>query len=263
VTGPGRKLGLAAVLVVVLSALLSACFPRTPLFTGSNPVEPLVHATLIGDGNDTYRYTRGLNSLVVTAPHSNTGGELRQVFYPANGHVTTDEQSCSTWVSQTGAYDQQGIALRIAHNPGGHGIRAITVTKNIWYIGYWQFNVHVWNSASAQPFTQLATVDMASVVGSNMYQLVPLPWHVCARVSGLTFEFVVWTGSHPQPRWDDPHAVKRVALPAGWDYPGKAGWYIGHVTRGNTDRFRDLQTWSLPSTAPGARGTEPTLTTRP
>jgi hypothetical protein len=244
VTGRGRKLGLALALGALLAALLSACFSSTPTFDGSTDTAPLVHATLVSDGTDRYLYSRDGASLAVSSPATNTGGQLRQVFYPADGPVRADEQSCATWTAQTGTFDQQGIALRIARTADGHGTRAVTVTKNIWELGFWRFNVHVWNSTAAHPFKLLATVNLSSVVGPDVFHLVSMPWHVCARVSGLTFRFVVWTGSNAQPGWDDTRAVHRVRLPAGWSYPGRAGWYIGHLGSGNVDTFTDLQTWT-------------------
>ena len=114
-TGPGRKLGLALVLGALLAALLSACFSSTPTFDGATDTAPLVHATLISDGTDRYLYSRDGASLAVSSPATNTGGQLRQVFYPADGPVVADEQSCATWTRQTGIFDQQGIA--VAHRP--------------------------------------------------------------------------------------------------------------------------------------------------
>ena len=268
--GSGRKLWLVILLPVILAAVLSACFSSTPTFDGGTDSSPLVNTNLISDGTDTYDYSRTGADLAVSAPATNSdGGQLRQVYYPSDGPVTDAEQSCSTWSAQTGIYDQQGIALRIAPTADGLGTRAITVTKNIWEVGFWRFNVHVWDSTAASPFTLLATVDMGSVVGSDVFHLVPYPWHVCARVSGLTFQFIVWTGSNPQPSWDDAGAVQQVTLPSGWDYPGRAGWYIGHLAPGTVDTFTDLQTWSLKgtfappttSTSTSTTSVDPTTTT--
>ena len=114
-TGPGRKLGLALVLGALLAALLSACFSSTPTFDGATDTAPLVHATLISDGTDRYLYSRDGASLAVSSPATNTGGQLRQVFYPADGPVTADEQSSRDVDRADGHLRPAG--RRAAHRP--------------------------------------------------------------------------------------------------------------------------------------------------
>jgi hypothetical protein len=118
------------------------------------------------------------------------------------------------------------------------------VTKNVFFGIWWTFNVHLWDSTSSHPFTLIGQFDESSILRSNIIQNSD-PWHVCARADGSLFQFIVWSGTNPQPSWDDASAVQQVNLPAGWDYPGRAGWYIGHLNAGDVDTFTDMQTWSL------------------
>jgi hypothetical protein len=231
--------------------VLSACIAATPTFDASTDPAPLVTAVLTPDAaapGDTFIYQRDGGNLTISADPTNTGGNTRQLYWPSDGPAVEAEQSCETWTGSTGALDQQGIALRIAPTADGQGIRTITVTKNIWFVGYWLFNVHVWDSTASTPWTLLQTFDMSSVVGGDPYNMVPYPWHVCARVSGNIFQFILWTGANPQPSWDDAGAVRQLTLPDGWDYPGQAGWYIGHLESGSVDTFTDMRTWSLKGT---------------
>ncbi len=222
--------------------------------------------SLTADSGDSFIYQRNGGDLTASAASTNTSGNTRQLYWAADAPSVAAEQSCETWTGSTGSIDQQGIALRIAPAANGLGTRAITVTKNIWELGYWMFNVHVWDTTSATPITLLQTFDMSSIVGPDLDHLVPYPWHVCAHVDSNLFQFMVWTGSNPQPSWDDPLAVRQVALPTGWDYPGYAGWYIGHLEVGSTDTFTELRTASLtgaidqPTTTSTTANTPTTLT---
>ena len=120
----------------------------------------------------------------------------------------------------------------------GERIKAITVTENVWSAAIWIFNVHVWDSTNTgHEFTAVAQFDLSSIVGKfwiddggNVQStLVGPPWHVCAAVTGDLFRFKVWTGADQEPTWSDPTHVFAATLPDGWDYPGVAGWYIGHL----------------------------------
>jgi hypothetical protein len=230
--------------IAVLPLLLTACFSITPTFSGDTNPDPLVDATLYLSGSDTYVYQRSGGDLAISAAATNTSEETRQAYFPENGPLVAAEQSCETWTSATSGGNQQGIALRVAPTVDGLGTRAITVTKNVIYGVWWTFNVHVWDSTSSHPFTLIGQFNESSILRSNIIQNSD-PWHVCARVDGSLFQFIVWSGTNQQPSWDDASAVQQVTLPAGWDYPGRAGWYIGHLNAGDVDTFTDMQTWSL------------------
>jgi hypothetical protein len=207
-------------------------------------------------GDQLYTIQERTNNVKITAPSTNTGGNTREFFWPANGPDVMDSMSCAVWSNQLdsagqpgGGITQQGAALRIVQT--ATGTRGITVTKNIWYAATWVFNVHVWDSGNTQqPYTQLAGFDMSEVVGKMWWDeqgqlqsnLKPFPWHVCARTIGDKFQFKVWADEPNQPSWNDPKYVREVVIPAEWNQPGKAGWYIGHLEPGYSAIFQGLQT---------------------
>ena len=177
--------------------------------------------------------------------------------------------SCTTLTSQDGnAADQEGLVLRLAPTADGLGTRAITVTKNIEYGLWMRFNVHVWDTTQASPYTFLTWFDLSAVVATVPFWgtvvQVPYPWHLCARVSGSLLEFMVWTGTNPQPLWADGSRVYQVTLPPGWVYPGVAGWYVGHLHVGDSVTYDDLQAASLKGTIdPATTLVAPTTTSVP
>ncbi|HEY7938628.1 MAG TPA: hypothetical protein VID05_02280 [Acidimicrobiales bacterium] len=222
-----------------LVLLLAVHLAATPLMRGSDPPLPLAHATLTKEAADRYQYLHVRRYLTVRAPVTNVGGETRQVYWPARAQPSTTQESCETWSSANGPLDQQGVALRIAPTADGRGLRAFTITKNVWMLGYWLFNVHVWDTRHKHPFTLLASFDVEPQLGRDVFTY---PWHICARVRGDVLQFVVWTTDHLQPSWSDAKAVHRVRLPPGSTYRGRAGWYIGHLGASDVATFTDLWT---------------------
>jgi hypothetical protein len=233
--------------------LLSSCLSVTPMFDASTDATPitngvLTYAALDGLGAaDAYDFARSGGTVAVSAPATNQGGNRRMLYWPSLAQPRTNERSCQSWADSTQSVDQQGIALRIAPTADGLGTRAITVTKNVVYGYIWVLNVHVWDTtiSATSPERELAHFSLDAVLGSSYANVTPPPWHVCAEVVGNILQFMVWTGSNPQPSWDDATAVHSVTLPDSWVYPGAAGWYIGHLRAGDTDTFTDLQTWAL------------------
>ena len=238
-----------ALVSVVLVLFLAVRFAATPLFRGNDAPLPLAHATLTFEAADRYVYVHHRRKLEVRAPASNVGGETRQVYWPARARPDTTQESCQTWASANGLLVQQGIALRIAPTADGREIRAITVTKNVWMLGYWLFNVHVWDTRHKHPFTLVTSVDLSKQLGRDLFTY---PWHICARVNGDVLQFVVWTTDHVQPPWSDADAVQRVQLPAGSTYRGRAGWYIGHLGPRDVATFTDL--WTTQASGPALTG---------
>ena len=74
-------------------------------------------------------------------------------------------------------------------------MRAITVTKNVFYGAKWLFNFHVWDATGGTIF---AHFDLTSVFDPNG-TLVPLPWHLCARTLRGQLEFKAWPSSETEP----------------------------------------------------------------
>ncbi|HET8929902.1 MAG TPA: hypothetical protein VFN21_04510 [Acidimicrobiales bacterium] len=216
-----------------------------PVEPGSRRVQ-LKHATLTTKNWATYDYVTGTDTVTASMPPGVTDANIREVFWRADAEPARSEQVCVTWQETSESVEgdpiQPGLAMRIASvGSGNEGIRAVTLTENVVYAGTWLFNVHVWDSRQAVPMALLQTFDVSRVVGrianvdgraANF--MVQPPWHLCGRTFGNTFTFKVWTQDNPEPSWDDPHQVFSVELPAGWDYAGYSGGYIGHLHPGQS-----------------------------
>lgn len=194
---------------------------------------------LTRDQTDGYTTLAVPGSLQVNAPATNRGGNTRVVMFPNDQPVVDEHQSCATWQSQDGLNTQQGLALRIRNDLPEDRWRAVTVTKNVMWGANWQFNVLTWDSRSWAPWQVRGSVDLARVFWPGE-QLAPLPWRVCARVEGDTVRVKGWLAGQPEPTWDDPVHSGSVRLPAEWVYPGKAGWYVGHLAPGHAATYSDL-----------------------
>lgn len=217
--------------LVSLALVLAAC---GPVF---QPIDPAYQGqVLTRDQNDTYSLSLRHGAVTIAAAATNTGRNTRKAFYPTGQSPRADEQSCATWSAQSRTV-QQGAALRVATTNGT--TRAVTVTKNLWYYTFWQFNIHLWDTSRPGVFTQLATFDLSSVFLKSG-QLVALPWDLCARVIGDQLSFEAWIDGQTRPAWGDTAHGGSVSLPAGWDYRGNAGWYIGHLQPGDTATFTHL-----------------------
>src|SRR5262249_15161901 len=120
------------------------------------PVAPGFTAVpLTADDTDTYRLDAIASGVSIGALATNREAATRVAFVPAATPPTTDEQSCATWSSATGDFHQEGATLRQLDQPGR--TRAITVTKNVYAGSYSTFNVHVWDSASPDLATLIAS----------------------------------------------------------------------------------------------------------
>jgi hypothetical protein len=240
---------------------LTACFSTKVTFDGTLDAAPMATTLLTPDGTDTYTVTRNGPTLDMSADATNTDGNLREAIWPSDAPAATNEMSCATWSTQAGGqYDQEGVMLRVAPTADGLGTRAISVTKNV-YLGITTiFNVHLWDTRQVNGYDLIGQFLLANTLTSTTGTLLPFPWHVCARVSGNTFQFMVWVGSNPQPSWTDASQVEQVTLPDGWAYPGVAGWYIGHLQAGDHVTYTDLQTSTLSGAWDPATTAVPTST---
>jgi len=239
--------------IMIAGLAATAC---TPVFgTAAGPIR---HGTLYSDSGNQYSYTVD-DSTVTATPPTPADPSIREAFWRTDTPYYADQQTCITWHttagSQGGDPAQPGLAMRIAPTGAdGKGIKAITVTENVWYAAIWIFNVHIWDTTNtASPFTLVGQFDLSSLVGklwiddNGVLQstIVPPPWYVCARTQGDQFTFKVWTGSNPEPAWNDPTHVFTTTLPDGWDHPGYSGGYIGHLHQGQSATFSDLATMPL------------------
>jgi hypothetical protein len=217
----GRRCALAG--AVAMTVALAACNLIQPL-------DPSLEAGfLTKDGNDDYGITVVDGNAISSAPITNEGANTRVAFWPAGASQTLNQQSCTSWVEDD-HFTQQGVALRVRSVDGR--TTAITVTKNIWFSGYWMFNVHVMDSGNTeQPFTQIASFDLSGAVVRDGAP-APSPWRLCARVVGDLLALKVWAADEAEPAWMDGVHGGGVMLPAGWDPSGAAGWYVGHLRPG-------------------------------
>ncbi len=266
-SGPSRRLTgrrKLVVLAVAASFAAAACVTHVPQLTYDGSGDPAQRTVVLTpDGFDTYTLTSGSGSARIQARPDNRDTNLREAFWPIDGPEVVDEQSCATWSEATGGETQQGAVLRLSTAFGR--VRAVTVTKNIWFYGVWVFNVHVWDTSSLQPFTLVGQVDLRDELYPGGV-LQPLPWHLCARVIGSVLDLKVWHGGEAEPAWGDGLHGGTVVLPDGWVYPGRAGWYLGHLGAGDVARFDDLRTWQYvtqPVEPPSTTTTTATTTTAP
>ncbi|HET8929995.1 MAG TPA: hypothetical protein VFN21_04995 [Acidimicrobiales bacterium] len=239
-----RRRGMWAV-TACLSVALVACNPH---FGESNG--PFRRGTITTQNGETFGYSGGADTVVVSSSGSNTSGNTREFFWQEDRAFYSDQQSCNTWETPTGSQIgdsiQPGLAMRIAPSgPERSGVKGITVNENIWSGAIWIFWVNVWDSSNVEaPIQGVQSFDLSPVVGKFWVDedglhstLEPGPWHVCARTQGSRVSFKVWTGDDPEPSWDDPEQVHSATLPDGWDYPGYSGGYVGHIRAGQSAVF--------------------------
>lgn len=220
-----------------------------------DPLDPSLGAGFITtEYNDDYGITLAdpadpAGPTISAAPTTNEGGNTRVVFWPAEGPAIADQQSCVAW-EEPDAFTQQGIALRTQSEAGD--TRAITITKNTWYLASWIFNVHVMDSSNPdQPYVQILGVSLEDVLVRDG-ALAPLPWHLCARVVGDEVSFKVWPADEAEPEWMDGVHGAGVTLPDGWDEPGVPGWYVGHLKPGVSTTYFDRAIEDLGATPSGS-----------
>jgi hypothetical protein len=186
---------------------------------------------------------------IARAATKNTGSNTRVAFWQKESVKSMNQQSCVTWTRESDPINQQGAALRVRTTDGV--TRGITVTKNIFGLATWVFNVHVWDTGvpdNALPATQIAWFDMSSALVDDT-ALRPLPWRLCARAVDDVVSFKVWPADEPEPGWAAWDYVRAVRLPPGWLAAGNPGWYVGHLQPGDAIRYRDLFVEAMTSQA--------------
>jgi hypothetical protein len=244
-TAARRAVAIAA-LVVLAAATAVPPASGTPGLSPYGPDVPssLGAVVLTPDLRDSYGFTDADGRLEVRAAASNRGGNLRMAFWKRTEQPTVDQQACVTWRRFGGPLAQAGIALRIRGL--GRDVQAITVTNNIWSGARNGWNVHLWQLAYAT-FRTLGQVRLTESFGRTTFQQPPLPWRICARAVGRSFEFKAWSlhGNPPEPEWGDPVHGGSFLLPADWDRPGRPGVYVGHLHHGETTAFDGLSSAPL------------------
>ena len=119
------------VILVLVVLALAGCDNWVITYDGADP-SPFLSGKISADGSDDYTFTGTNGSVDVRPIATNTGGNTREAFWPSDGPDETDEQTCTEWRYASGDHTQQGAALRIT---SAGPMRAITVTKNVFYRG--------------------------------------------------------------------------------------------------------------------------------
>src|SRR5699024_1790859 len=180
-TGPfgkqrDRRTGLVLLIaLVVIGAVGCDPTPRSQTLTNG-----LRTSVVTKDGDDAYQVGRPeADTIDVTAPASNRGGNHRMAVVAEDAPVSIDQESCVTWNGPLVGNSQPGVVLR-ARSDDDH-TQLIMVTNNIVYGWRPGVNVHLIDSkrwpetfASAGSFTS----DHIGAEGQ------PLPWRFCARATG-------------------------------------------------------------------------------
>lgn len=248
-----RSRWLTRSLLVAALVVLAACVPEFGVKEGAVNWLDLTSAS-----GEVFTNVADASNATISAAPTNTDGNVREVFWRDTTPWYHNQQVCTTWddvvdvstvdklqALQTDQLYQPGLALRIAKTADGDHYRAITITQNIWNGGLWLFWVDTWDTTptGTDPFTGVALFDLSQSVGSltaTSTTMAPPPWHICARIMDDQLSFMVWTGDNPQPSWDDPSLVHTAQLPAGWDYPGFVGGYVGHLHAGQSATYSGM-----------------------
>src|SRR5262245_63992788 len=114
--------------VVIVVTVIGAGFPGMASTR-------LASRTLTPDGADRYVATATAAGLVgFSAPSSNTGSNLRRVYWPVRQAERVDGAVCASWVRWSVGSVQAGVEVRVT----GQG--AVTVTGNEGAGGEWALN---------------------------------------------------------------------------------------------------------------------------
>lgn len=216
---------------------------QAPTTTSLPPDLVVTHLPLTTENWESYEYRPGPGSVTIAAPRGLENDNIREVFWPSDATPVRDNEVCVTWDSELGPAAglplQPGLAMRIATSDDNRGLRAVTVTENVWMNGVWLFNVHVWDTLEPRPMQLLRTWNLADIVApvapgtdDAVRAFIDPPWHLCGRTRGDVFSFKVWADVDDEPSWSDPARVFSTQLPAGWDHIGYSGGYIGHLHDG-------------------------------
>jgi hypothetical protein len=220
--------------------LATACQTvETPTYDAAHPAQLTVHALTV-DGADRTIVGYGVGYARIDAPATNIGTNSRVVFWPVGTVAATDQQACATWSDASVDQVQQGLALRVRQDADGR-FRVITVMKNVLYGAVWQFNVLTWDNHGSPTMSPRGAVNLEPIFRPNDI-VAPLPWKICAKAVGDLVTLKAWRGNQPEPAWGDPAHGGSVHLPSSWVYPGKSGWYVGHIPPGGFGAMTDLRT---------------------
>lgn len=240
-----------ACLAIALAVLaVSACEPRAVVRSVAARYRVM---TLTPEGTDRFDVTSADGTIRGTAPGTNKGQNLRIAGVDPTLGTSTNQQVCVTWTETRTTAIQPGVALRV--RTAGGVTRSIIVTNNIVYGARWFFNVHLTRSRGEPNVELMGSLQI-------YWERDDLPWRICGRAVGTRILVKAWPlSTHPEePSWSDPAYAGSVRVPAEWVYPGRPGWYMGHLQAGEQMAYTDAELALLPRTF-GA--TTPTPRTEP
>lgn len=210
--------------IALVALIVVACAPPPP----PTPPPGWHQHYLTRDGHDTTGIQMSTaDAGRVVAGASNTGRDSRTVFTRRGDAPSTNQEVCVRF-RHSGGIAQEGVAFRIRHGDGR--TRAVTVTKNIWSVANWMFNVHTWDTARPGVFVQHGGLDMSPALGRRIQGHET--WNLCGRAVGTRVDVRAWRQGGAEPGWDH-HTVRSATIPSGFTAPGRPGWYAGHVERGH------------------------------
>ena len=219
-----------------LLSLITSCEPAGS--AAPVPDRAVRAAVLTANGSGTYQLQGAPPDVTVSAAPPGVSSTLREAFWSDGQSSAVDGEACVSWGPNDQVAAQPGVALRIAPSTPGH-VRALTVSKNVWFTAGWLFNVHVFDT-SQPDFRQLATFDLGDVLGRKPGAEPPVAVHLCARVLGARLDLKVWTATASVPSWSDAFHARSLDLDPSLVYPGSFGWYVGHVPPGQATPLTDL-----------------------
>jgi hypothetical protein len=225
--------------VIIVTGAAGIADPISAGYTGASLTQVVSAKTKTADS---YTIAASSGTVTMTGNSPVLGANDRMAYWPSAEAPSTDQESCATWSSQdpaqaNGVFTQEGLALRFATKDGV--TRGLTVTKNVWANANYDLNVHIWNTTWSTPFHLLQSFNLSSYLAPGGV-VSPMPWDVCARVVGATLQFEIWLDGQTPPAWGDPSQGGTVTLPAGWDYFGAAGWYVGHLKSAASATYTNL-----------------------
>src|SRR6187200_1936030 len=142
------RVGLAVVALLtaaVLSPVGAQAQSSQQLPIGSR----LTTRVLTADGSDRFNVALSDGTIDMSAPATNTGSNLREVFWPTGQPSFRDGQVCASWQYESTQSIQEGVALRIVTGLESR-VLSLTVDKNVWAQAYWVLWVVGWDTTSPE-----------------------------------------------------------------------------------------------------------------
>ena len=223
---------LALVTVAILALLLTGCI---------RSIDPALDAfELTPRSDENYDITYWPTAIAVGGDAANPHGTNRMAFWRRSDPNLANVETCATWTTTGHTFHQEGATLRL--RPVGEGVRAITVTKNVYLEQFWVFNIHVWDTNTPEaPFTMVGSFDLSSTLGGGAtgQPVAPFPWRLCARAQGNVVDFVVWPTSQARPAYGTPGRGGSALVGGNWLDAGTNGWFGGHIQPNSSIWYSD------------------------